>query len=174
MLLSFIAPCSATRPLREIVLKDLINNFAFPAPSEELLKKIQTCSDVYEVRILENLHELTVALMQELLALLRKDALSFEEIRTKIDTGGYKNPSDQRRRKDFFYFHHLSRWSFDKIQHELTNQANAPNPNFRYLTKTTLKVFLEVESLFQEYVRDCNVTDEIGKILHKNIRCFFL
>ena len=177
MLLPFIEPCSATRPLREIVRNNLYRNVAFPVPSEELLQKIQVCSDDYEAKILENLHKLTVALMRDLLTFLEKDALSFEEIRTKIDTGGYGNPSGQRRRGDIFCFYNLSRWSFDKIRGELTNPTNASKPNFRRLSETTLKVFREAEPLFQEYIQACakifDITDGIGEILRTAIRSWY-
>ena len=177
MLLPFIEPCSATRPLREIVHNDLYRNVAFPVPSEDLLQKIQACSNDYETKILGNLHKLAVALMRDLLTFLKKDALSFEEIRTKIDTGGYQNPSGQRRRGDIFCFHHLSRWSFDKIQCELTNPPDTSKPNFRHLSDTTLKIFREAEALFQEYVQACakifNVTEEIAEIVRTGIRSWY-
>ncbi len=177
VLLPFIEPCSATRPLREIVHNVLYHNVAFPVPSEELLQKIQACSDDYETKILENLHKLAVALMRDLLTFLEKDALSFEEIRTKIDTGGYEKPSGQRHRGDIFCFHHLSRWSFDKIQCELTNPPDASKPNFRHLSDTTSEIFRKAESLFQEYVQACakifNVTDEIAEIVRTGIRSWY-
>lgn len=177
MLLSFIAPCSATRPLREIVLKDLINNFAVSISSEELLQKIQKLSNDYEDKILKNLHKLAVALMRDLLTFLEKDALSFEEIRTEIDTGGYGNPSGQRRRGDIFGFYNLSRWSFDKIQCELTNPPDASKSNFRHLSDTTLTVFRKAEPLFQGYVQACakifDITDEIAEIVRTGIRSWY-
>ena len=177
MLLPFIEPCSATRPLREIVHNDLYRNVAFPVPSEDLLQKIQACSNDYETKILGNLHKLAVALMRDLLTFLGKDALSFEEIRTKIDTSGYENPSGQRRRGDIFCFHHLSRWSFDKIQCELTNPPDASKSNFQHLSDTTLKVFREAEPLFQGYMQAFaeifNVTEEIAEIVRTGIRSWY-
>lgn len=174
VLLPFIEPCLATRPLREIVLKDLINNFAVSISSEELLQKIQKLSNDYEAKILGNLHELADALMRDLLVFLKKDALSLEGIRTKIGTGGYGIPSEQRRCGDIFCFYNLSRWSFDKIQCELTNPPDASKPNFRHLSDTTLKIFRKAEFLFQEYAQACakifNVTDEIAEILRTGIR----
>lgn len=177
MLLPFVEPCSATRPLWEIVCNDLCRNVAFPAPSEQLLQEIRAYSDDYEAKIAKNLQRLSVALMEDLLAFLQKDALSFEEIRTKIDTGGYENPSGPRRRGDIFCFHNLSRWSFDKIQGELTNPPDASKPNFRHLSDTTLKIFREAEALFQEYVQACakifNVTEEIAEIVRTGIRSWY-
>lgn len=72
VLLLFISPCCATRPLREIVHNDLYRNVAFPVPSEDLLQKIQACSDDYEAKILDNLQRLSVASMRDLLAFLKK------------------------------------------------------------------------------------------------------
>ena len=173
VLLLFTTPCCATRPLCEIVLTDLYNNFAIPIRSEELSRKIRRISNDYEAKIVENLQRLSVASMEDLLAFLRKDALSLEEILTKIDTGGYQN----KHREDVFCFHHLSRWSFDKIQGELAEPTDTSEKNFRHLSETTVKVFLEAELLFQEYVRACgeifNITDEIGEILNKSIRSLY-
>jgi hypothetical protein len=177
VLLPFIEPCVATRPLREIVFEDLINSFAVPISEEGLLKKIRKISNEYEAKILGNLHELAAALMRDLLAFLQKDALSLEEIQTKIDTGGYENPFGQRRHEDIFCFYHLSRYSFDEIQTELTNPPDPSKPNFRHLSDTTLKIFREAESLFQEYVQACakifNVTDGIAEIVRTGIRSWY-
>lgn len=163
--------------LYETVYKALYLNAAFPIPSEELLRKIQCLSNNYEAKILENLRRLSVASMRDLLAFLRKDALSLDKIRAKIDTGGCQNSDKQRQREDLFCFHHLSRWSFDKIQSELTKPTDASEQNFRHLSATTVKIFLEVELLFQEYVQACsgifNMTDEIGEILRNDIRSLY-
>ena len=91
VLLPFIEPCSATRPLREIVRKDLINNFAVSISSEELLQKIQKLSNDYEDKILKNLQRLSNALMQDLLVFLQEDALSLDGIRAKIVASGYQD-----------------------------------------------------------------------------------
>ena len=177
VLLPFIEPCVATRPLREIVLEALINSFAVPISTGELLQKIQRLSDDYEAKIFDNLQRLSDALMEDLLAFLQKDALSLQEIRTKIVACGYKNPFSQRRHKDIFCFYHLSRYSFDEIQTELTAPANTSEPKFRHLSAKTLEVFLEAEPLFQGYITACakifDVTDEVGKILNKSIRYFY-
>ena len=181
VLLPFIEPCVATRPLREIVLENLINSFAIEIQSEELPEKIRQISDGYEAKILGNLHELAAALMRDLLAFLQKDTLSLEEIRTKIDMGGYKNPLSQRRHEDIFCFYHFSRYSFDEIKTELTAPANTSEPKFRHLSAKTLEVFLKAELLFQGYITACitacanifDVTDEIEKILNKSIRYFY-
>ena len=177
VLLLFISPCCATRSLYEIVLTDLYNNFAIPIQSEKLLRKVQRLSDDYEAKILDNLQRLSVASMRDLLAFLKKDALSLEEILTKINTGGYQNPSGQRRLGDIFCFYNLSRWSFDKIQGELTNPPDASKSNFRHLSDTTLKVFREAELLFNEYVQACaeifGITDETGEILRTAIRSWY-
>ena len=177
VLLPFIEPCVATRPLREIVFEDLINSFAVPISEEGLLKKIRQISDGYEAKILDNLQRLSVASMRDLLAFLQKDALSLQEIRTKIDMGGYKNPLSQRRHEDIFCFYHFSRYSFDEIKTELTAPTNTSEPKFRHLSEKTLKVFLEAEPLFQRYITACanifDVTDEIEKILNKSIRYFY-
>ena len=125
ILLPFIEPCSATRPLREIVHNDLYRNVAFPVPSEELLQKIQACSDDYEAKILENLHKLAVALMRDLLAFLEKDALSLDGMRAKIATDSYRDFKKTKHLANSFCFYYLSRWSFDKIQGELTNPPDA-------------------------------------------------
>ena len=174
ILLSFIEPCSATRPLWEIVYNELYHNADFFSLPEKVFKELQSCSETYEKKILKNLHELAVALMQDLLDFLQKDALSLEEIQNKINTDGYKEFGEQRCPKDIYYFNNLSRWSFERIQSELTNPTDPLKPNFYYPSKTTLKVFRKAEPLFQEYVQACakifHVTEEIGKILHAAIR----
>ena len=178
VLLLFISPCCATRSLYEIVLTDLYNNFAIPIQSEKLLRKVQRLSDDYEAKILDNLQRLAVALMRDLLAFLQKDALSLEEILTKINTGGYQNPSGQERRKDTCCFYELSRWSFDEISRKLPKQpTDASEQNFRHLSVTTVEVFREAELLFNEYVQACaeifGITDEIGRIVRNGIRSFY-
>ena len=177
VLLPFIEPCSATRPLREIVLKDLINNFAVSISSEELLQKIQKLSNDYEDKILKNLQRLSNALMQDLLVFLQEDALSLDGIRAKIVAGGYQDFKKTKHLADSFCFYNLSRWSFDKIQCELTNPPDASKPNFRHLSDTTLKIFRKAEFLFQEYAQACakifNVTDEIAEILRTGIRSWY-
>ena len=178
VLLPFIEPCSATRPLREIVLTDLYNNFAIPIQSEKLLRKVLRLSDDYEAKILDNLQRLSVASMRDLLAFLKKDALSLEEILTKINTGGYQNPSGQERRKDTCCFYELSRWSFDEISRKLPKQpTDTSEQNFRHLSVTTVEVFREAELLFNEYVQACaeifGITDEIGRIVRNGIRSFY-
>ena len=178
VLLLFISPCCATRPLWEIVCNDLCRNVAFPAPSEQLLQEIRAYSGDYEAKILDNLQRLSVASMRDLLAFLQKDALSLEEILTKINTGGYQNPSGQERRKDTCCFYELSRWSFDEISRKLPKQpTDASEQNFRHLSVTTVEVFREAELLFNEYVQACaeifGITDEIGRIVRNGVRSFY-
>lgn len=176
--LLLIKPCSATRTLFETVRNTLYSNAAFPAPSEELLRNVRSLADDYEAKILKNLRQLSVASMRDLLAFLRKDALSLEEVLMKIETDGYQNASGQQCQENVFCFHHLSRWSFGKLQNELRIQpTDTSEKNFRYLSETTVKVFLEAESLFQEYVRAFsgmfNMTDETREILRNDIRSFY-
>ena len=178
VLLLFISPCCATRSLYGIVLTDLYNNFAIPIQSGKLLRKVQRLSDDYEAKILDNLQRLSVASMRDLLAFLKKDALSLEEIRTKIDTGGYQNPSGQERRKDTCCFYELSRWFFDEISRKLPKQpTDASEQNFRHLSVTTVEVFREAEPLFQGYMQAFaeifNINDETVEILRTAIRSWY-
>ena len=177
MLLPFIEPCLATRPLWEIVCNDLCRNVAFPAPSEQLLQEIRAYSDDCEAKIAKNLQRLSVALMEDLLAFLQKDAWSLDGMRAKITAGSYRNSENKRRPEDVLHFYNISRYSFDEIKNNLIQLTDTSGQKFRHLSAKTLEVFLEAEPLFQEYITACakifDVTDEIGKILNKSIRYFY-
>ena len=129
VLLPFIEPCSATRPLREIVHNDLYRNVTFPVPSEELLQEIRAYSDDYEAKIAKNLQRLSVALMEDLLAFLQKDAWSLDGMRAKITAGSYQDFKKTKHLADSFCFYCFSRWDFSEIQSELTNPTDASKQN---------------------------------------------
>ena len=148
ILLPFVEPCSATPPLREIVLEALISNFAVSISEEKLLQKIQELSDDYEAKIVKNLQRLSNALIQDLLDLLKKDALSLDKIRAKIVAGGYQDFKKNETFGKGFCFYRFSRFDFSEIQSELMAPANASKPEFRHLSKTTLTVFREASPCF--------------------------
>ncbi|MBR1843778.1 MAG: hypothetical protein IJ793_02815 [Opitutales bacterium] len=177
MLLPFIEPCSATRPLWEIVCNDLCRNVAFPAPSEQLLQEIRAYSDDYEAKILDNLQRLSVASMRDLLAFLQKDALSLDGMRAKIATDSYRDFKKTKHLANSFCFYYLSRWNFSEIRSELMTPTDTSEPKFRHLSETTLIVFREAELLFQRYIRAFaeifNINDETREILRTAIRSWY-
>ena len=139
--------------------------------SAETLRKIQTISDAYEIKILGNIQHLGTCFMQDLLVFLKQDALSPDAINAKVLKGGYGMDAYdyESRYNASFYVLEFAHQPSNKILCKFIEGMQ----HMQYISTETLNVFQEADKIFRQFVQDCSVDNKLQGILRHAIRKWY-